>query len=301
MFSFSKIAITITLSLFTRPAAAQEVSAEYFEPTEWEVYELTPTVQPMQGSGLRLSAPPSGSKGSQSHFQPESASKPEISTANTRSNSMANMKAKVNPNVSPNVNPKSNADAKANGKSASIGEQLGNLKSAVDQVDVIVDKVINTGKKVWAVVEAGKPVVNVRSDVATALPATTTGAPLLWTQMENWRRPESKLYGAVLKNAYGVEVVRFSYRVLYVAGGSVNGQGQYIGYATIQPAEVNVAWGYDFKVTASAPAVFNLGSSQNPIAGMNLELAYTVKTVLKEMRVTKTYFISGDGQFQEVQ
>jgi hypothetical protein len=272
MISFSKLAITVTLSLLTRPAAAQEVSAEYFEPAEWEIMELTPTSQP--------------------------ANSGEFQTSPASAAGLLKKSASAGGGMT-----KSASERDATTKSTPEGggvRSLGQLKSTLDQAEIIVDQVINTGKKVWAVVEAGKPVVNVRSDVATALPATTTGAPLQWTQMENWRRPESKLYGAILKNAYGVEVVRFSYRVLYVAGGSVGGQGRYIGYATIQPAEVNVAWGYNFTVEASAPTVFNMGTKVNPIAGMNLELTYIAKTVLKEMRVTKTYFISGDGQFQEM-
>src|SRR4051812_46731541 len=43
---------------------------------------------------------------------------------------------------------------------------LGDLNEA----DLIIDKIINMGKKVWAIVEAGKPVVDVKVDVANALP-----------------------------------------------------------------------------------------------------------------------------------
>ena len=55
------------------------------------------------------------------------------------------------------------------GVTDSSGDWIGNLGSTLDQVDLVVDKVINIGKKVWAVVEKGRPVVDIKADVAQAI------------------------------------------------------------------------------------------------------------------------------------
>jgi hypothetical protein len=170
----------------------------------------------------------------------------------------------------------------------------------LDMVDAVLDKVINIGKKIWTVVDAGKPVVDLTSDVATALPASGSGQPLCWTRLEKWQAPQSHVYAVSLKNLYGMEVVHLQYRVMFLAGVSFKGQGHYIGYATIQPSDVSVAWGYDLQVQASAPTVFNMGTASSPVAGMNLEIKYTVKTPLKQTTASRVYYITGEGQFEEL-
>lgn len=182
-------------------------------------------------------------------------------------------------------------------KGSGEGDWIGETGTAVDRVDMIVDKVINIGKKIWAVVEKGRPVVNVRADVATALPA---GAKC-WLDLQTWRAPVSKTWGISFKNLYGVEVVRYVYRVIYLAGGSVDGVGQYIGYATVQPVELNVAWGYTFNSEVTVPAVYNMGSRSNPIGGLTLEVKWSVETVLKKTIQTQSYSVDGRGTLTQLQ
>lgn len=169
----------------------------------------------------------------------------------------------------------------------------------IDEINVaetILDKVINIGKKVWAVVELGRPVVDFKTDVATALPQ---GAKC-WLQLAGWKAPEAKVYGVSFENAYGVEVVRFVYRVNYVYGGSVEGKGQYIGYATAAPVDMYVAWGWNFSAQASVPTVFNTGTKEAPVGGMQINMAYTVKTVMNELRQSQAYFVDGSGTFKKL-
>ncbi len=181
------------------------------------------------------------------------------------------------------------------------GDSLTKEINPLDALDATVDKVINIGKKIWKVIDAGKPVVNLANDVATALPVSKSGRPLCWTQLEGWQAPLSQSYRAIVKNLYGMEVVRFDYRVLFVAGGSYKGKGHYIGYATVQPIAVDVAWGYNLEASASAPVTFNMGTVSNPVAGMNLEINYKAKTVFREIAKSRTFFITGKGDVQEIQ
>lgn len=161
----------------------------------------------------------------------------------------------------------------------------------LDQINLVVDKVINIGQKIWNVVEKGKPVANYSSSKATALPANATR----WDQLESWQAPKSKVVSVVYKNAYGMEVVRFTYRIILLYGGSVNGVGKYIGYASVEPLEMTTAYMYTFNAKASVETVFNMGTSLNPLAGMILNINWTVETVLKKLTITHTYNLDGLG------
>lgn len=171
------------------------------------------------------------------------------------------------------------------------------IPGTLDVVDVVVDKVINIGKKIWTIVQAGKPVANISTDVATAMPS---GARC-WMDLENWQRPQSKVFTASFKNGFGMNVVKLSYRVIWLPGGQVNGQGAYIGYAAMIPSDVSVAWGFNMDAKASVPTVFNMGTRENPIAGMQLSMIYRVNTAFQTVEQSQAYFIDGKGAFEVLQ
>lgn len=175
-------------------------------------------------------------------------------------------------------------------------QDVKNPLDPINEFELKLDQVINIGKKIWAIVEKGRPVVNISADVATAMPS---GAGC-WTDLQGWSMPQSQSYVASYKNLYGVEVVKHVYRVSYLAGGSVNGKGKYIGYATVLPVEVNVAWGYTFNSEAKVPTVFNMGTSANPKAGMQVNVSWKVNTVLKSIQATDSYAITGVGELKKM-
>lgn len=167
----------------------------------------------------------------------------------------------------------------------------------LDEIGVIVDKIINIGKKIWGVIEAGRPVVNVKTDVAHALPAGIH----CWSDLENWQAPQSKSWKVTYENQLGGKVVEFVYRVSYIAGGQYKGVGRYVTQATISPAEIYVAWGYTFNVEASVPSVFNVGTQQNPVAGMQMNVKWTVDTAINHHQKDIQFYINGLGEFQKMQ
>ena len=169
---------------------------------------------------------------------------------------------------------------------------LGSLNVA----EMILDQVVNIGKKVWTVVEMGRPVVNIQTDVATALPS---GARC-WQDLETWQAPEARTYSVKFKNVYGMEVVRFSYRIIYLQGGSVNGKGHYVGYATLQPSDVYVAWGFKFNAQGSAPAIYNMGTKQDPIGALTLNMKISIDTVMNHIEQTQAFNVTGKGDFKQL-
>lgn len=164
-------------------------------------------------------------------------------------------------------------------------------------VELIVDQIINIGKKIFAIVQAGKPVMNIKVDTANALPKGLT----CWSDLSGWNIPESKVYEMVYSNGFGMEVVKFAYRVTYTAGGSANGVGKYITNATFMPADVAVAWGFQFDAEASIPSVFNTGTKESPVAGMQMNMAWKVTSPVIERQSTESFYVSGENKLIKLQ
>lgn len=167
------------------------------------------------------------------------------------------------------------------------------INNELDQLDVVVDKVMNLGAKVWSVIEKGRPSMSYKFAKANALPLNI----LNWQQLENWQSPKSKYYQIVYKNAYGIEVVKLVYKIVYLFGGGYYGQGKYLGYVSVEPHEMKTAYLFNFNVEAKVESVFNKGTKENPVAGMILNVQWTVETFLKKETRSNSYSVDGLGNF----
>jgi hypothetical protein len=166
----------------------------------------------------------------------------------------------------------------------------------IDQIGVYVDQIINIGKKIWSVVEAGRPTVNMKLDTANALPRGMN----CWTDMAGWSMPQAKVYSIQYVNYLDLAVVDFTYRVIYTPHGNVNGVGQYITNAGFIPTQVSVAWGFKFDVTASIPSVINQGTKEAPVAGMQMNINWIMDSVVTHEEMTRSYFVTGENAFVEL-
>lgn len=189
-------------------------------------------------------------------------------------------------------------NSSSNGNMTTFSAENPNLGlSPLDQAELIIDQIINIGKKIWAIVETGRPVVNVQGYTANALPKGLQ----CWSDLSGWQIPQSKVYRVTYENAYGMNVVDFAYRVSFTAGGSVNGQGKYITNATISPADINVSWGFTFNANAEVPSVFNMGSKEDPVAGMEMDMKWTVDTVMSHVQQAEKFFVGGDNTMKHME
>lgn len=169
--------------------------------------------------------------------------------------------------------------------------------SPIKQLEVEIDTIINIGQKIWAIVEAGRPVVNVQLNSASAMPEGIQG----WQQLAGWKTPRSSTYRVYYKNVYGMKVVDFSYRVMFTYGGNFNGQGRYVTGATILPAALDVAWGYNFNAAVEIPTVINMGTVENPVGGIQMNVNWDVGTVLRRSQTRNSYFVNGLGQMKTLE
>jgi hypothetical protein len=164
----------------------------------------------------------------------------------------------------------------------------------LDTIDLITDKITNIGKKLWSMVQAGQPVLNMKTSVATALPQNAR----CWTDLDGWQMPESRVYEVGFKNGFGAEVVTLSYRVIWLPGGSVKGKGKYVGYASVTPVRVAVYWGFSLDAEVTVPTVFNMGSQTSPIGAMQINVGYRVKSPLTVIDEGQAFAVNGAGRFK---
>lgn len=163
--------------------------------------------------------------------------------------------------------------------------------SIIDGIRAI-DLIVNTGERIWKIVEKNQPVVNWKSHMASALPQGTR----CWDELSNWKAPIAKTYKISYHNLFRMKVVEFSFRVIYTHGGDLDGAGQYLTNSTILYRNLDVAWAYNFDALVEIPRVVNLGSKEDPIAGMQMNINWNVSTAMKNSSRAVSFFVYGDGR-----
>lgn len=160
----------------------------------------------------------------------------------------------------------------------------------------VVKKIVNYAMKVIDFIEKNRPVVNIETDYANAVPEQMTH----WSQMTGWQGPDSKVYKFSAKNLVGMEVVTAYYKVHYVWGGSFRGRGKYLTGVTIEPVTVTTAWACDLDATAEVKDgdIANMGTETDPVASMVLRLKWKVKTFTQNIEEEAAYHVLGDGTLQ---
>lgn len=163
------------------------------------------------------------------------------------------------------------------------------VEGEIDRAHVILDKIINFGKKVWSVIESGRPVVNVRQQYANALPEGVRS-----DELEKFSPLQFRSYRRHGVNTYGVTVYDVTYTLVHRYGGQYQGRGAYLDNVTVLPQEVQVLWGYTLNFSVENVSTVNLGDRENPIASIAMETSFEVKTVLQELRLKNVYEFRGD-------
>lgn len=174
-----------------------------------------------------------------------------------------------------------------------IKEEVKVAVEIVDEAGKVVDGIINIGKKIWEIIVSGQPVMNLNlENSANALPRGVS----CWDELSNWKAPSVKSYSQSFKNYFGIEVIRFDFDVVYTHSGNLNGKGQYLTNVQVHPRNVYVGWGFGLDATVDIPSLVNLGSVDQPIAGMQVDVKWRASSPLAEFRQGISVFVQGDGQ-----
>lgn len=157
--------------------------------------------------------------------------------------------------------------------------------------------IMDTAMKIWDIVQKNKPVVTIDSaKFATALPQMAKSD---WSSVGGFMPENNVTYTTTYTNGFGMEVVKFSYQVKVIYGGNVKGKGLYIASARIIPVKLNVLWGYNVGVLVSVQSVFNIRTPENPLAAIQMNVMYTISTVLSSDMTTDTFEMHGDGMIKD--
>lgn len=179
-----------------------------------------------------------------------------------------------------------------------MSEAKKNRNKGLGEIIMATKQLIALGKEIYKIIEAGKPVVTVESTPVSVLPRDEKGEYVDAMYLSNWKMPKAKKFKVAAKNYLGMTPVSFEFMLIYTYGGNYNGKGAYLTGTQIKPTTVDVSWGYTVDATFKVQSIVNQGSSEAPVAGAVLMIDYTIKTVLKESRNSRTFFVNGNGQAQ---
>ncbi len=174
-------------------------------------------------------------------------------------------------------------------------DSSGHVIRRLNGEDLTLDQITNIGKDTWEFIQNNKPVINATTQYAHALPRGSA----CWDDLSNWQRPRSEVYKATYVNGFGMEVVNLEIKLLYTYGGQANNKGRYISNATLLYNKLDVTWGFKVDAAVEVPLVVNMGSKEDPVAGMQLTLRWAIKGV-NHLERTAGFFVYGDGRPTEV-
>jgi hypothetical protein len=151
--------------------------------------------------------------------------------------------------------------------------------------------VIGVGKEIWSIIEANQPALNADINHYSALPPNTTP-----DQLEHWSDPKRSEFQMVYTNKLGMDVVKFSYMIMFQYGGALKGAGKYVANASLIPTHIAVDWGYKIDAQVQNFPPTNVGSDQNPIAMIQMALKWTVSGEFNKEQDGASYNLDGNGR-----
>ncbi len=176
---------------------------------------------------------------------------------------------------------------------APVVEIAEDVNKIVDEGNEIVDGLINIGQKIWTIIKAGQPVVNINiGPSANALPRGVT----CWDELENWQVPSVFRGLAKIENVYGFSLAEFQFDVIFTHGGSFNGKGKYLTHVQVFPSNVYAFWMQELNASVEIPSLVNRGTTVNPIAGMQIDISWQFKNFLNEVQQSASVFVQADGK-----
>lgn len=167
----------------------------------------------------------------------------------------------------------------------------------VGSIIMTTKNLIALGEQIYNIVKRGEPVVNYDSEPISVLPRVE-GVSVNSLELENWKAPIVKRFKIYVKNYLGFTPIEFEYILTYSYDGRYQGKGKYLTGVELKPVRVSGSWGYTFNASFELQSIVNLGDNENPLAGVMLEMNYSIKTVLKETNTSDLYFLDANGNTQ---
>lgn len=175
----------------------------------------------------------------------------------------------------------------------------GTVAGDLNEISIIIDSILAIGKKIWPIIEAGRPVISdkLAPPVSIVPHLQDANAGVLY-EMENWSIPKSMSVRVSYKNLLGMEVVGFTYTVLFQYNGSYNNVGQYVTGLAVVASDIYTAWGFNFDANSELISIANVGTKYSPVASGNIKVSYKVTGKLNEARTASVIYVDGSGRIQ---
>jgi hypothetical protein len=176
-------------------------------------------------------------------------------------------------------------------------------KNPIDEIAMYVDGLIAIGKKIWPIIDAGRPVINTAGLVPALsvlpFPDGSRTKPEMY-EMANWSIPKAVSYRVSYKNYFNSEVIGFTYTVFFQYNGSYKGNGKYLTSIKVQASQIYASWGFNFDATSELISVSNVGTEENPIASAIIQISYKARGLLNETRNAQSFYVDGTGRMQSL-
>ncbi|EQC52500.1 hypothetical protein M901_2039 [Bacteriovorax sp. DB6_IX] len=171
-------------------------------------------------------------------------------------------------------------------------------KAGIKDVVMIVDSIIAIGKKIWPIIEAGKPVVDVNMGRGISVIPFKGQDQIdaVFFDMERWSAPKAKSYTVTYKNGLRAAVISFTYTVMFQYGGQYEGKGKYLAGINVVAQDVEVAWGFKFNASSELMQISNHGTKEDRVAGATFKIKYTAESFLKKIKNETSFHVMGNGQ-----
>lgn len=176
----------------------------------------------------------------------------------------------------------------------------GNPANPVDQVIMIIDGLLALGKKIWPIIDAGRPVIDEKlAPAVSVLPHLNDSTGVL-NEMENWSAPKVLSYRVSATNKWGSEVIAFTYSILFQYNGDLNGKGKYVTSLKVITSDIVTSWGFDLAASSELISISNVGSMANPVASAIISIHYAIKGKFNEMRNANSIYVDGTGKIESI-
>ncbi len=161
-------------------------------------------------------------------------------------------------------------------------------------------EIMNTIDWFWRFLEKNQAKLEVNTQGrANALP--TAKECQNWENMGGWNpTPKAIPYVLSAKNPFGIEVVRLEYTIQFTYGGNCLGKGQYLENVRLVYGNASASLFFTAEVDVEIGDIVNFGTSEAPIAGLQILSHNRVKSLVKSINQSTAYYVMGNGDFSEV-
>jgi len=153
------------------------------------------------------------------------------------------------------------------------------------------EDIINAGKQIWGFIEKNEPVVDYKSDWASAVPSNCID----WTCLGSWKDQKSKEFEFKWKVGFRT-VSQMTYKFSWNYEGTESPpRGLYVENAGTQLIEIQGDVGQEVSSWVEARNPINYGTPEEPMGGIDIQVFFKSASPFSDSVISCTNTLMGDG------